>query len=60
VLLNNFSFPVAVSDLDPNLVISLIRERDFEELNLDYPDSLRQKVVKYFDCTSFEQIRQDD
>jgi len=29
----NFSFPVAVSDLDPNLVISLIRERDFEELN---------------------------
>jgi len=56
----SFNFPVAISDLDPNLSMSLIRERDFKELNLEFPDSLRQMYNKYFDCTWWEQIRQDD
>lgn len=58
--IRNFNFPVAISDLNPNLSMSLIRERDFEELNLEFPDSLHSIYSKYFDCTWWEQIRQDD
>ena len=56
----SFNFPVAISNLDPNLAISLIRENDFKELNLEFPDSLRYTYDKYFNCTWWEQIRSDD
>lgn len=56
----SLNFPVAISNLDPNLAISLIKETDFNELNLEFPDSLRYTYDKYFNCTWWEQLRSDD
>jgi len=50
VLLVGKSIPIAVSKSDPSFAMPLIRTEEFNRINLDFPDSLRNLNIKYLDC----------
>lgn len=56
----SMNIPVAVSSLNPEYALPLIRPEDFKVIGKPFPDSLIRMYEKYFNCTLWEELNSED
>jgi len=57
---DRYVVPILYSTKDPSVSIVLLRHKDFERLGVSYPDSIREVIEYYFECSYSSSAKREE